>query len=105
MVTDAMAGAAAEPRAKISRAGLRWGLVGIVVGHLSMSRVAEGLAVAWNTANDAVLAEGQRLLIADPTRLDGVKVVGVDQHVVRHEALLFRMEVRDLHRLVVAAAG
>ena len=97
--------AAAEPRAKISRAGLRWGLVGIVVQHLSMSRVAEGLAVSWNTANDAVLAEGQRLLIADPTRLDGVRVVGVDEHVVRHEALLFRMGVRDLHRLVVVAAG
>src|SRR5699024_12069675 len=45
--------AAAPPRAKISRAGLRWGLVGIVVGHLSMARVAEGLGVAWNTANDA----------------------------------------------------
>jgi transposase len=49
-----------------------------------MARVAEGLAVSWNTANDAVLAEGQRLLIADPARLDGVKVVGVDEHVWRH---------------------
>jgi len=96
--------AAAPPRAKISRAGLRWGLVGIVVGHLSMARVAEGLGVAWNTANDAVLAEGRRLLIEDPTRLDGVKVVGVDEHVVRHEALLYRMEVGDLHWLAVVAA-
>ena len=96
---------AAQPRAKISRAGLRWGLVGIVVGHLSMARVAERLAVSWDTANGAVLAEGQRLLIADPARLDGVRVVGVDEHVVRHEALLFRMEVRDLHRLVVVVAG
>jgi transposase len=76
--------AAAEPRAKISRTGLRWGLVGIVVQHLSMARVAEGLAVSWNTANDAVLAEGQRRLIADPARLDGVRVVGVDEHVWRH---------------------
>lgn len=42
--------AAAEPRAKISRARLRWGLVGIVVQHLSMARVAEGLGVSWNTA-------------------------------------------------------
>ncbi len=75
---------AAEPRAKISRAGLRWALVGIVVGHLSMARVAEGLGVAWNTANDAVLAEGQRLLIDDPARLDGVRVVGVDEHCWRH---------------------
>jgi hypothetical protein len=61
--------AAAEPRAKISRAGLRWGLVGIVVQHLSMARVAEGPGVSWNTANDAVLAEGQRLLTTSgPTR-------------------------------------
>jgi hypothetical protein len=29
----------------------------------------------------------------------------VDEHVVRHEALLFRMEVRDLDRFAVAAAG
>ena len=76
--------AAAEPRAKISRAGLRWGLVGIVVQHLSMARVAEGLAVCWNTANDAVLAEGQRLLIDNPARLDVVRVVGVDEHCWRH---------------------
>ena len=76
--------AAAEPRAKISRAGLRWGLVGIVIQHLSMARVAEGLAVSWNTANDAVLAEGRRLLIDNPDRLDGVRVVGVDEHAWRH---------------------
>ena len=58
--------AAAEPRAKLSRAGLRWALEGIVVQHLTMARVAEGLAVSWNTANNAVLAGGQRVLIADP---------------------------------------
>jgi hypothetical protein len=61
--------------------------------------------VSWNTANDAVLAEGKRVLIEDPTRFDGVKVVGVDEHVVRHEALLFRMEVRDLHFPVVVVVG
>lgn len=33
------------------------------------------------------------------------QVIGVDEHVVRHEALLIRMEVRDLHRLAVVAAG
>ena len=57
------------------------GLVGIVVQHLSMARIAEGLGVAWNTANDAVLAEGQRALIDDPARFDGVAVIGVDEHV------------------------
>ena len=96
---------AAEPRAKLSRRGLRWALEAIVVQHLTVARVAEGLAVAWDTANDAILAEGKRVLIADSTRFDGVRVVGVDEHAVRHEALLVRMEVGDLDRLAVAAAG
>jgi hypothetical protein len=52
--------------------------------HLTVARVAEGLGVAWNTANDAVLAEGKRVLIDDPHRLDGVRVLGVDEHVWRH---------------------
>ena len=73
--------------------------------HLTVARVAEGLGVSWNTANNAVLAEGKRVLIEDRTRFDGVRVVGVDEHVVRHEALLVRMEVRDLHRPAVVAAG
>jgi transposase len=75
---------AAEPRAKLSRRGLRWALEGIVCQHLTVARVAEGLAVSWNTANDAVLAEGKRVLIDDPGRFDGVNVIGVDEHVWRH---------------------
>ena len=75
---------AAEPRAKLSRRALRWALEGIVVAHLTVARIAEGLAVSWNTANDAVLAEGKRALIDDPKRFDGVQVIGVDEHVWRH---------------------
>ncbi len=75
---------AAEPRSKLSRRALRWALVGLVTQHLTVARVAEALAVSWNTANCAVLAEGQRVLINDPARFDGVHVVGVDEHVWRH---------------------
>ncbi len=75
---------AAAPRAKLSRRALRWALEGLVVGHLTVARIAEALAVSWNTANDAVLAEGQRVLISDPHRFDRVQVVGVDEHVWRH---------------------
>lgn len=32
----------------------------------------------------AVLAEGNRVLINDADRFDGVKVIGVDEHVWRH---------------------
>jgi len=63
---------AAAPRAKLSRRGLAWALHGLVVGHLTVARVAEGLGVAWNTANDAVLAEGKRLLIDTASRFEGV---------------------------------
>ena len=75
---------AAEPRAKLSRRGLRWALEGIVCQHLTVARIAEGLAVSWNTANKAVLAEGRRVLIDDRNRFDGVRVIGVDEHVWRH---------------------
>ncbi|SBM42802.1 Hypothetical protein PFR_JS2_643 [Propionibacterium freudenreichii] len=77
-------GAAAEPRAKLSRRALRWALEGIVCQHLSVARIAEALAVSWDTANAAVLAEGRRVLIEDPTRFDGVRAIGVDEHVWRH---------------------
>ena len=77
---------AAQPRAKISRAGLRWALAGLVTQHLSMARVAEGLGVAWDTANDAVLAEGKRVLIDEEHRFEGVKGLFPDEgvaHVAR----------------------
>ena len=76
--------AAAEPRARLSRRALRWALEALVIGHLTIARIAAALDVAWDTANDAVLAEGKRLLIEDPHRFDGVAVLGVDEHVWRH---------------------
>jgi transposase len=74
----------AEPRARLSRAALRWALQALVCQHLTVARIAEALAVAWDTANDAVLAEGRRVLIADPARFNGVRVIGVDEHAWRH---------------------
>ena len=74
----------AEPRARLSRSAVRWALQAIVCQHLTVARIAEALAVAWDTANDAVLAEGRRVLISDPARFDGVRVIGVDEHAWRH---------------------
>ena len=87
---------AADPRAKLSRAAVRWALTGLVVHHLTVARIADVLAVSWNTANTAVLAEGARLLINDPARFDGVRVIGVDEHVWRHTPL--RRQIRHRHR-------
>jgi hypothetical protein len=41
-----------------------------VCQHLTVARVAEGLGVSWNTANDAVLAEGKHAMIDDGGRFD-----------------------------------
>jgi transposase len=76
--------AAASPRAKLSHRAVRWALEALVTQHLTVARVAEALNVAWDTANDAVLAEGRRVLIEDPHRFDGVTVIGVDEHCWRH---------------------
>jgi transposase-like protein len=57
---------AVEARSKLSRAAVTWALNALVVQHLTVARIAEALAVSWHTANDAVLAEGQRVLISDP---------------------------------------
>ena len=61
----------AEPPAKLTRGGLRRALSALVCQHLTVARVAEALGVAWNTANDAVLAEGRRVLIDNPASSGG----------------------------------
>ena len=66
--------------------------------------MARRLGVDWHTVWEAIKPLLEEL-VDDPGRLAGVDAVGVDEHVVRHEALLFRMEVRDLDRFAVVAAG
>lgn len=72
------------PKAKLSHAAALWALKSVVIDRLSIARVASNLGVSWHTANDAVLDTGRRLLIDDPHRLTGVRVLGVDEHVWRH---------------------
>ena len=72
--------------------------------HACVAGLARQLGVAWDTTWAGI----RPLLQAaadDDSRFGGVHTLGVDEHIVRHEALLIRMEVKDLHRLVVVAAG
>src|SRR3546814_15178506 len=69
---------AAPPRSKLSYGAIRWALAAIVLDHLSVSRVASQLDVAWHTANNAIINEGRRLIFNDSTRFDGVTVLGVE---------------------------
>ena len=58
-----------------------------MIDHLTVSRVAAGLGVSWHTANTAIIAEGRRRLINDPSRFEGVTTIGVDEHVWRYTRL------------------
>lgn len=69
---------------KLSYPAALWALKSVVIDRVSIARVADNLGVSWHTANDAVLDTGRRLLIDNPNRLDGVRVLGVDEHVWRH---------------------
>jgi len=74
----------AEPRARLTRAAVEWGLRALALERMSVCRVAAALGVSWRTANNAILASAQATLLDDPHRFDGVEVLGVDEHVWRH---------------------
>ena len=74
----------AEPRARLTRAAVEWGLRALALECMSVSRVARTLGISWHTANNAILASAQATLLDDPHRFDGVEVLGVDEHVWRH---------------------
>ena len=96
--------AVARPRALLSTRACWWAIGQIRREHASVLGLARQLGTTWRTVWLAVKPLLQ-LMADDESRFDGVKALGVDEHVVRHEALLFRMEVRDHHRFAVVAAG
>lgn len=75
--------AAAPSRGKLSRDAITMTVKSIVIDRLSIARAAANLGVAWNTASTAIMAAATELT-ADPTRLDGVTTIGVDEHAWRH---------------------
>ncbi len=87
---------AAAPRARLTTHAVLWALRAVVIDRTSIARVATNLGAAWHTVNDAALAAGRTLLIDDPTRLDGVRVIGVDEHCWRHP----RPGARSMERFV-----
>jgi transposase len=94
----------AAPRSSLTTRACRWAIEQIRREHASVNGVRRQLGAGWRTVWESI----RPILAAaadDESRFEGVTILGVDEHVVRHEALLFRMEVRDLHRLAVAAAG
>ncbi|GAA1746302.1 hypothetical protein GCM10009810_03560 [Nostocoides vanveenii] len=94
----------ARPRALLTRRGCWWAIGQLRREHASVAGLARQFGTSWRTVWRSI-EPLLKTMAAEESRFEGVSALGVDEHVVRHEALLFRMEVRDRHRLAVAAAG
>ena len=81
-----------------------WAVEQLKTEHASVLGLARQLGTTWRTVWRSIVSLLEAMA-DDPARFDGVTSLGVDEHVVRHEALLIRMEVKDLDRFAVAAAG
>ena len=68
----------AEPRVRLTRSAVEWGLRALALECMSVSRVAAALGISWHTANNTILASAQATLLHDPHRFDGAEVLGVD---------------------------
>jgi transposase len=70
------------PRAKLTSRAVSWATDALAHDDTTVSALARHLGVDWHTLWDAVEAEATRRL-ADPARLQGVTVLGVDEHIWR----------------------
>ena len=79
----------ATPRAKLTARATSWAVDALRHDDTTVSAIARHLGVAWDTCWSAITADAQTR-IAEPDRLKGIKTIGVDEHIVRHEALVRR---------------
>lgn len=70
------------PRAKLTTRAASWATDALTFDDTTVSALARHLGVDWHTCWDPVEAEATRRL-ADPARLRGVEVLGVDEHIWR----------------------
>src|SRR5206468_4966037 len=75
----------ARPGASTTRRCARYVVRRLMLDKATVAAVARELGRSWDTVNAiAVEATTALLLTADPARLDGVEVIGVDEHKWAH---------------------
>ena len=73
----------AEPRTRLTRSAVGWGLRALALECLSVCRVAAAQGISWHTANNAILTRAEQILNEVPDRFKGVEVLGVDDSPAR----------------------
>jgi transposase len=72
----------AEPRAKLTARAIAWAVDALRHDDTTVSALARRLGVAWDTCMNAI-AHAAQGLIKRPERLQGIKTIGVDEHIWR----------------------
>ena len=70
------------PRAKLTTRAIGWATDALAHDDTTVSALARHLGVDWHTCWDAVETEAARR-VAEPDRLNGVRTLGVDEHIWR----------------------
>lgn len=73
----------AAPRVAVTRRTTRWILQRLALDRMSVSAVSKALGLSWNTVNTLAL-DAIRTIVYDDGHLDGVRVLGVDEHKWKH---------------------
>ena len=76
--------ACADDGAKLTHRVTRWVLQRLAVDRMSVSATAKVLGVGWELVNQVAVDACRQLVYDNPSHLDGVRILGVDEHVWKH---------------------
>lgn len=74
----------AKRKAKLTDRCTRWILQRLAIDRMSVSATAKALGIGWDLVNQVALDACRQLVYDDPHHLDGVRILGVDEHVWKH---------------------
>ena len=76
--------ACADDGSKLTHRVTRWILQRLAIDRMSVSATAKVLGIGWDLVNQVALDACRQLVYDDPHHLDGVRILGVDEHVWKH---------------------
>lgn len=74
----------ADDGATVTYRVTRWILQRLAIDRMSVSSTAKALGVSWGLVNTIASDAARTLVYANPQHLDGIRVLGVDEHVWKH---------------------
>ena len=74
----------ANDGAKLTDRVTGWILQRLAIDGMSVAATAKALGVGWELVNQAAVDACRQLVYDNPSHLDGVRILGVDEHVWKH---------------------